>query len=154
MPIAAPSLAGKRSTLTVFEQVSSLFSALHEIFTRHTITLVPSANPYVVRGHSTSCWPAAALGSRPTLHSFDDVISPPCIDIAIASSTLSERDNAKRNNDVATQPTPLSSSSSLREFRRGRKKHRCEYSFLSLYSLFPLFAGRTSQRKFRSIFFA
>lgn len=50
MPIAAPSLAGKRSTLTVFEQVSSLFSALHEIFTRHTITLVPSANPYVVHG--------------------------------------------------------------------------------------------------------
>lgn len=51
-----PSLASKRSTLTVFEQVSSLFSALHEIFTRHTITLVRAAliHPLTTSGHSTS----------------------------------------------------------------------------------------------------
>lgn len=50
-----PSLASKRSTLTVFEQVSSLFSALHEIFTRHTITLVRAAliHPLTMSGHSS-----------------------------------------------------------------------------------------------------
>lgn len=92
-----------------------------------------------------------------TLHSFVHVISPPCRPILphrrILPSTLSKQDNAKRNNDVATQPTPPSSPSLLLRANFAAK-HRCEYSFLSLYSLFRVFAERTNERKFESIFFA